>query len=201
MGTKIRLLARCQMHGEVREPGYTFEMPEFETIEQAQEYLTNLPHTVADHGNPRAANIRADLHGTSIDAVTGGQYVGPIQMPVQNVPLFEIIGGEIELKAAAPVPHVPPDPSMVILPSGPEQAQPLVPLTADHETGALLPPVGAGPLVTSDKPAEAGTAAEGAGGAVTSQAESGEKVEPVERIEDGQEQAEGEAHHDDGDAA
>lgn len=188
MGTKIRLLARCQMHGEVREPGYTFEMPEFETIEQVQEYLTNLPHTVADHGNPHAANIRADLHGTSIDAVTGGQYVGPIQMPVQNVPLFEIIGGEIEMKAAEPVPPLPPDPNMVILPSGPEQAPPTVPLTADHETGALLT-------------AEAGTAAEGAGEAVTSQAESGEKVEPVERIEDGQEQAEGEAHHDDGDAA
>lgn len=167
--TQIRLLARCQMHGEVREPGYTFDMPEFETIEQVQAYLTSLPHTVADHGNPHAANIRADLHGTSIDAVTGGQYVGPIQMPVQNVPLFEIVGGEVELKAAEPVPPLPPDPNMVILPSAGE--------------------------------GDAGKSSEGAGGAVTSQAESGEKVEPVERIEDGHDEAEGEAHHDDGDAA
>lgn len=192
--TQIRLLARCQMHGEVREPGYTFDMPEFETIEQVQAYLTSLPHTVADHGNPHAANIRADLHGTSIDAVTGGQYVGPIQMPVQNVPLFEIVGGEIELKAAEPVPPLPPDPNMVILPSGADQKPPETPLEVDHETGAILSAGDTGGF-------EAGKPSEGAGEAVTSQAESGEKVEPVERIEDGHDGAEGEARHDDGDAA
>ena len=187
--TQIRLLARCQFHGEVREPGYTFEMPLFETRDEAQAYLRTLPHTVADHGNPKAANYRADLHGTSIDAVTGGQYVGPIQMPVMDVPLFEIVGNEIELAPVAPVPAMPGNPGMVIQPSPAEPAPPAAPLVADHVTGALRP------------------ASDGAGETVTSQAELDEQ-EPVEEkpaeeaasAEDGP-AAEGEAHDDEsGDA-
>lgn len=174
---QIRLLARCQMHGGIQEPGYTFDMPEFETEDARAEYLRSLPHSVSDHGNPAAANYRADLHGTSIDAVTGGAYVGPIQQPIRDVPLYIIIDGDPPADAA-PVPALPPDPAMVILPSGPvDPKPPAEPIVADHVTGAL------------ETPAAAGEPAPG-------QAELTEQESPVE-LEDGP-AAEGE--HDDDDA-
>lgn len=174
MGAKIRLLARCQMNGGIQEAGYTFDLPEFETDEARQEYLRGLPHTVADHGNQLAANYRADLHGTSIDAVTGGQYVGPIQQPLRDIPLYEIIDGEPPADLA-PMPAEAPNPAMVILPSGPADAPaPAAPLVANHETGEIEKPAG--------EPAQA-------------QAELTEQESPVEL--DAGPAAEGEHDHDD----
>lgn len=145
--TQIRLLARCQMHGEVREPGYTFDMPEFKTAEEASAYLRSLPHTIVDHGNPHAANYRADLHGTSVDAVTGGAYVGPVQQPLRDVPLFEVIDGA-QPDPEIPVPIMPARPSMILAPT-PLSEQQAAGIAISHQE-----PV-------EEKPAEEAASAEG----------------------------------------
>lgn len=112
----IRLLARCQLHGAIREPGYTFEAPQFATEDEWVDYLLNLPHTVVDHGNPHAANVRADLHANSIDAGMDEAFNGRVAAMTRDVPLFEVI--EVQDPAA-------------------EGEAPTAPLIADAATGEL----------------------------------------------------------------
>ena len=110
--TKIRLLARCQIHGEVKEPGYVFGIPDHETPEARAAFLRSLPHRTVDHGgdlgashpgHPGRANVKADLHNESINAIKPDWFTGEYAAPVRDVPLFEVIEDEDEAEEEAPV--------------------------------------------------------------------------------------------------